>query len=225
MTTSYNPSRRFDPELAEALLRGAPQIVGQFILDLSDQSWWWSDELYAMHGFRPGEIMPTTALMIAHKHPEDRERVEDVLFAAVTTGEPFSSVHRIVDAQGRTRTLGVVGRGRLDRRTGETTHVSGYFIDLTTTQRELAQREATAAIRASSASRSTIEQAKGAVMAIYGLPADEAFDLMCHHSSVNNEPLRDLSRRLVAELTVGGGEGALRRADLDRFFEGKRPVR
>lgn len=225
MTTSYNPSRQFDPELADALLRGAPQVVGQFILDLSDQSWWWSDELYAMHGFRPGEILPTTALMLAHKHPEDRERVEDVLLDAITTGDPFSSVHRIVDAQGRTRTLGVVGRGRLDRSTGEPTHVSGYFIDLTTTQRELAQREATAAIRASSASRSTIEQAKGAVMAIYGLPADKAFDLMCHHSSVSNEPLRELSRRLVAELTAGGAERVLGRADLDRFFESTRPRR
>ena len=225
MTTSYNPARRFDPTLAEALLRGAPQPVGQFVLDLSDQSWWWSDELYAMHGFRPGDVMPTTALMLAHKHPEDRARVEDLLLVAAGTGEPFSSVHRIVDAQGRTRTLGVVGRGRVDRRTGETTHVSGYFLDLTTTQRELAQRDATAAIRASSASRSTIEQAKGAVMAIYGLPADEAFDLMCHHSSVTNEPLREMSRRLVVELTVGGSEGVLRREDLDRFFQGKRPVR
>ncbi|MNW58336.1 ANTAR domain protein [compost metagenome] len=178
-----------------------------------------------MHGFRPGDVMPTTALMLAHKHPEDRARVEEVLLVAAATGEPFSSVHRIVDAHGRTRTLGVVGRGRVDRRTGETTHVSGYFLDLTTTQRELAQRDATAAIRASSASRSTIEQAKGAVMAIYGLPADEAFDLMCHHSSVTNEPLREMSRRLVVELTAGGSEGVLRRDDLDRFFEGKRPVR
>ena len=225
MTTSYNPARRFELTLAEALLRGDPQPVGQFVLDLSDESWWWSDELYTMHGFRPGDVMPTTALMLAHKHPEDQARVEELLLVAASTGEPFSSVHRIVDAQGRTRTLGVVGRGRVDRSTGGTTHVSGYFIDLTTTQRELAQREATAAIRASSASRSTIEQAKGAVMAIYGLPADEAFDLMCHHSSVNNEPLRDLSRRLVDELTAGGVEGALLRADLDQFFQGKRPVR
>ena len=62
-------------------------------------------------------------------------------------------------------------------------------------------------------------------MAIYGLPADEAFDLMCHHSSVTNEPLREMSRRLVVELTAGGSEGVLRRDDLDRFFEGKRPVR
>jgi PAS domain-containing protein len=219
MTTSAHP---LDPELVDALLRGAPQPVGQFILDLTDETWWWSDDLYAMHGFRPGEIMPTTALMLAHKHPEDRDRVEDVLLTAAATGEPFSSVHRIVDAQGRTRTLGVVGRGRLDRDSGEMTHLSGYFVDLTTTQRELAQREATAAIRASSASRSTIEQAKGAVMAIYGLPPDEAFDLMCRRSSVTNEPLRELSRRLVAELTAGGGVRSMGRDELDEFFDGKR---
>jgi PAS domain-containing protein len=222
MTTSSHP---LDAELADALVRGTPQPVGQFILDLADHSWWWSDELYAMHGFRPGEIKPTTALMLAHKHPEDRDRVEEALLATLATGEPFSSVHRIVDAQGRTRTLGVVGRARIDPRTESTTHLSGYFVDLTLTQRELAQREATAAIRASSASRSTIEQAKGAVMAIYGLPAGEAFDLMCHHSSITNEPLRDLSRRLVDALTAGGGMRAMGRDELDDFFDGRKAGR
>ena len=98
MTTSYNLDRPLDVDLMEVLLAGTPQPVGQFVLTVDTEHWWWSDGLYEMHGFKPGEVTPTTELMIAHKHPDDRARVQAVLADACSSGNPFACVHRILDA-------------------------------------------------------------------------------------------------------------------------------
>ncbi|KZM36547.1 PAS and ANTAR domain-containing protein [Oerskovia enterophila] len=219
MTTSYNVARPLDADLMEVLLAGTPQPVGQFVLTVRTGEWWWSDGLYAMHGFEPGGVVPTTGLMLAHKHPDDRSRVESVLAQACSSGEPFACVHRILDANGHTRTLGVVGRGRKENETGEVVQVSGYFVDLTITQRTLAQREATESIRASAESRAVIEQAKGAVMTVYGMTENEAFDLLRHHSNVTNESLRSLARRLMESIAEGSDVSSPTPGDLDLFFE------
>lgn len=96
-----NDSAPFDEAVEAALAAGAKPPVGRYRLDLTTGRWVWSDEVYIMHGFQPGEIVPTTELMLSHKHPEDRARVDGVLRTAAETGEPFSSVHRIYDARGR----------------------------------------------------------------------------------------------------------------------------
>ncbi|KRC43030.1 PAS and ANTAR domain-containing protein [Oerskovia sp. Root22] len=223
MTTSYNLDRPYDADLIELLLSGNPQPVGQYIFSIHTGQWWWSDPLYQMHGFQPGDVVPTTELMLAHKHPDDRDRVQAVLGNAGKSGEPFACVHRIIDANGHTKTLGIVGRGRKEPGTDDISQLSGYFVDLTSTQRELAQRDANAAIAASSLSCAVIEQAKGAVMTVYAMTENEAIDLLRHHSSITNESVRHLARRLMTSLTEGSGTSAPTTEDLDLFFETPRP--
>ncbi|MEK8225956.1 PAS and ANTAR domain-containing protein [Oerskovia sp. M15] len=189
------------PALESILLAGGPQPVARYTLDVRSGTWWWSDELFVMHGFAPGEVVPTTELMLAHKHPDDLSRVKGVLAEVTRRGTPFSCTHRIIDAHGGTRTLGVVGQGDLDRETGRVTRVTGYFMDLTEAHGARVREEATAAIRASASHRAVIEQAKGAVMVLYGLSDDEAFALLRDHSSVTNEPVKELARRLLASMT------------------------
>ncbi|MFD6093794.1 PAS and ANTAR domain-containing protein [Oerskovia sp. NPDC060338] len=214
-----------DRRLEAVLLAGGPQPVARYVLDVPSQKWWWSDELFEMHGFAPGEVVPTTALMLAHKHPDDLARVEDVLADVTSTGAPFSCTHRIIDARGRTRVLGVVGQGDVDGVTGQVTRVVGYFMDLTEAQEALVQEQATRAINASAERRATIEQAKGALMVVYGLDDDEAFEILRHHSSITNEPVRDLAARLLDSF-VGGPAGTFpSREDLDHFFETPRQAR
>ncbi|GAA2230202.1 PAS and ANTAR domain-containing protein [Promicromonospora sukumoe] len=180
-----------------ALAPGHRAPVGRYRLDLVTGRWAWSDEIFEMHGFRPGEVVPTTELVLAHKHPEDRERVDHVLRNAAATGQPFSSLHRIVDAQGRTRTLAVTGQSRRDPDSGSITELYGYFIDVTKADREQAQREATASIRASAESRASIEQAKGVVMVTYGASEEEALQRLRTASNERNVALRDLAAGLV----------------------------
>ncbi|SDG20660.1 hypothetical protein SAMN04487781_4008, partial [Cellulosimicrobium cellulans] len=40
--------------------RDAGQKIGQFRLDLGTGTWWWSSETYRVHGFEPGDVVPTT---------------------------------------------------------------------------------------------------------------------------------------------------------------------
>ncbi|MBM7496146.1 PAS and ANTAR domain-containing protein [Oerskovia paurometabola] len=212
-----------DQGLVAALLAGGRQPVARYTLDVPAGRWWWSDELFEMHGFAPHEVVPTTQLMLAHKHPDDVTRVAGVLADVTRTGDPFSCMYRIVDATGRTRILGVVGQGDVDPETGEVTQVAGYFMDLTDSQEAFAQAHATRAVSASAARRATIEQAKGALMVVYGLDDDEAFEVLRHHSSVTNEPVRELAARLLGSLAGDHDGASLTREDLDHFFETPRP--
>ena len=212
-----------DQGLVAALLAGGRQPVARYTLDVPTGRWWWSDELFEMHGFAPHEVVPTTQLMLAHKHPDDVTRVAGILADVTRTGAPFSGMHRIIDATGRTRILGVVGQGDVDDSTGRVTQVTGYFMDLTDSQEAFAQAHATQAVTASAARRAAIEQAKGALMVVYGLDDEEAFEILRHHSSITNEPVRDLAVRLLASLASGTDGASLTREDVDHFFETPRP--
>jgi hypothetical protein len=184
-------------DIEKALAGGARPPVGRYRLDLATGEWAWSDEVYVMHGFEPGEVVPTTPLMLSHKHPDDRGRVDGMLQRAAATGQPFSSVHRIVDAGGKTRTLAVTGQGRRDPATGQVTELFGYFIDVTKAQREAAAREASASIQASSERRAVIEQAKGVLMVVHGIEEDEAIERLREASNRSNMALRDIASSLV----------------------------
>jgi hypothetical protein len=203
----------------EAVLAGGDRPpVGRYRLDLATGEWAWSDEVYVMHGFEPGQIVPTTPLMLSHKHPDDRARVDGILRRAAETGQPFSSVHRILDATGKTRVLAVTGQGRRDPGTGRVTELFGYFIDVTESQREAAARDATASIQASAARRAVIEQAKGVLMVVHGVDEEAAFELLREASNQANIAVRDIAYTLV-HLFSGPGVTVLpTREAIDEFL-------
>lgn len=192
-------------DLVEAPVRGRSQPVGGFRLDLATSRWTWTDEIFTMHGFLPGEVVPSTALALAHMHPEDRARAADILERACTDGAPFSSVHRVIDARGNLRVVGVTGQGRSDA-CGEIIELVGYFVDLSDSQREAVDREATEHIAAGAAGRASIEQAKGILMAGLHVTDDAAFALLRGRSNDTNIPLRTLAREFV-DVTRGGLHG------------------
>lgn len=77
-------------------------VVGRFKNWFGQRRWEWSDEVARMHGYAPGEVKPTTELLLSHKHPEDRGRME-ALIVSVEDGGAFSSRHRIIDTAGKVR--------------------------------------------------------------------------------------------------------------------------
>lgn len=108
------------------------RTVGSFRFWFADQRWEWSDEIFAMHGYTPGEIVPTTALLLAHKHPEDRAHVEEILAAAVRSGGSFSSHHRFIDTKGGEHQAMVIADRIIDD-TGTVIGTVSYYLDLTDT--------------------------------------------------------------------------------------------
>ncbi|WP_082974976.1 PAS and ANTAR domain-containing protein [Mycobacterium sp. 1245805.9] len=170
---------------------GEPQRVGRFRFFLDGQRWEWSDAVARMHGYEPGQVEPTTELLLRHKHPDDRERVADVL-DRVVNGKPFSSRHRIIDAAGHTHCVVVAGDRMLDD-TGELIGTSGFYVDVT----DSLHSDITHVLEAVADARARIEQAKGVLMSAYGISADRAFEILAWRSQETNLKVRDLAARFL----------------------------
>lgn len=179
---------------------------GPFRYNVVAKSWWWSDDLYRIHGFEPGDVVPTTDLFVRHKHPDDAAVATAIILNAFSSGEPFALWHRIIDARMRTRTVVSVGEGVYDE-AGELVEVRGYMVDVTGSKRSQTARDVDEAVRRSAESRGTIEQAKGIVMATLGVDADEAFSRLKRRSQNTNVKLRDLAHALIVTVDELRHEG------------------
>jgi PAS domain S-box-containing protein len=173
---------------------GDPQRVGRFRFFLSDRRWEWSDAVAQMHGYPPGAMTPTTELLLSHKHPDDRPRIA-ALLDRVLDGEPFSSRHRILDTTGHTHWVIVVG-DRMRDQAGAVVGTSGFYIDVT----EAVQSDVTSVVSQVVEARAQIEQAKGVLMAAYGITADRAFDILVWRSQETNIKVRELASRFLAAM-------------------------
>ncbi len=171
--------------------------VGAFRYFRADDRWEWSDAVAQMHGYEPQTAQPTTALVLSHKHPEDAAEVTLLIEAMSGHGQPFSSRHRIIDCAGRTRRVLVVGEQLRDD-AGEVIGSEGFYVDLSDLDDE---PSLDAAISRFTAHRSQIEQAKGILMAIYGIPAEHAFDILVWRSQETNTKLRTLVQQLIDDFT------------------------
>ncbi|MEN5074046.1 PAS and ANTAR domain-containing protein [Isoptericola cucumis] len=198
----------------------SPHLVGRFRVEPSTGRWAWSDEIYHLHGFEPHEVVPTTDLVLAHTHPDDREGFRDLLGSASRSGAAFSSVHRVVTAKRRELTVTVVGCARPAAAAARSTEMTGYFVDLTTAVAERARERAMADIRAAAASRGAIEQAKGVIAVLFDVEADHAFEMMRKASNDHNVPVRELAQQVV---DVVHRREIDRRAAIDLLLGVRRP--
>jgi PAS domain S-box-containing protein len=191
-----------------AMGTGEPQHVGRFRFYIDGQRWEWSENVERLHGYEPGSVTPTTELLLSHKHPDDRQQVAAVL-DKVVEGEPFSSRHRIIDTAGRTHWVIVVG-DRMRDDAGVAIGTSGFYVDVTDTM----QSDISAEVSKVAESRAEIEQAKGLLMAAYGITADRAFDILVWRSQETNIKVRQVAHRFIT--AMAGGLPADTRARVDR---------
>lgn len=188
-----------DDDFDRVVGAGDPQGVGRFRFWFADQRWEWSDEVARMHGYAPGQIEPTTELLLSHKHPEDRDRVEATIVTSVEDHAPFSSRHRIVDTGGTVRDVLVVSEPMFDA-SGQAIGTQGYYVDLTESvdreRRALLEEELPAVIER----RAAIEQAKGILMFVYRISAEQAFRVLAWRSQETNVKVHELAAQLVGDL-------------------------
>lgn len=173
--------------------------VGRFRFWFMGQRWEWSDEVAAMHGYQPGAVIPTTELVLSHKHPDDRAHVQDLLDHALHSAESFSSRHRFLDTAGREHDAIVVGDRMFDD-AGAVVGTEGYYIDLTDTFDEARQEILDETLPGLVEARAVIEQAKGVLMYVYRISAQQAFGLLQWRSQETNTKLRVLAAQLINEL-------------------------
>ncbi|WP_408639357.1 PAS and ANTAR domain-containing protein [Nocardia yamanashiensis] len=178
---------------------GPSPRTGSFRFWFATQRWEWSPELYRMHGYHPGEVEPTTELLLSHKHPDDRAHVAEAITRSITDGEPFSSRHRFIDTRGREHQVMVVA-DRISRDDGAPAGTSGYYIDLSDTLAETERETLDRLLPGMIEARAVIEQAKGVLMRLYRIDAEQAFKVLVWRSQETNVKLRDLATALIAEL-------------------------
>lgn len=206
--------------------RGTTARPGTFHLLGDGEALTWSEPVFHLHGFVPGDVVPSTSLMLAHCHRDDRPALEAVLRAApAPAGGPAdgrSVRYRLVDASGTERTVlavlapGIDPRHAARQQDGDGApagcdhagHALGLLVDLGAEIGASAARRADDMLAAAIASREVIDQAKGAAMLAYGVDGPAAFELLRWHSEHLNVKVRTLAERLLDVLPR-------RRADAD----------
>lgn len=185
-----------DP-VAQALVGGAPQLMGMFRFHFEGERWEWCDQVARLHGYEPGTVTPTTELVLAHKHPDDRNHIAATLDDILRNDGAFSTRHRIIDAQGNIRNVVVVANQLVDD-TGKVVGTEGFYVDITPSGRDH-QEALTAEVAKFSKNRAVIEQAKGMLMVIYGIDETTSFVMLRWRSQENNVKLRPLAQQIVTE--------------------------
>jgi PAS domain S-box-containing protein len=189
-----------DPSPAAA----TPLLAGQFRFYFADESWEWSAEAAQIHGYAAADMRPTTEQVMSHKHAEDHDKIAATLEQIRRTHGSFNTRHRIVDVQGQTHEIIVVGE-RLKDDEGNVVGTHGFYVDVTPAVHLLADAEAdqrrtvTEAVAEIAERRGVIEQVKGILMFIYRIDAEAAFALLAWRSQVTNTKLRGLAGQYLAE--------------------------
>ena len=191
--------------------------VGSFRFWFVAQRWDWSDEVARMHGYEPGAVVPTTKLLMSHKHPDDRAHVQDLLDYALRSEESFSSRHRFVDTAGNVHDAIVVA-DRMLNESGAVLGTAGYYIDLTDTFDETRQELLDEALPDLFENRAAIEQAKGVLMYVYRVSADQAFRVLQWRSQETNTKVRSLATQLLAEVATLPPQSAAVQSQIDHLL-------
>lgn len=193
----------------------APErITGRYRYDRSTQAWWWSPEMFTMHGLPASSPPPATDEYLRYQHAEDRARILEAIAAACGDGRAFALETRIVRADGRERAVVLVGEPQRDA-TGDVCAVEGMCVDITDCRppgsdadRARALAAEVEQMRAAMASRAAIEQAKGILMLLTGCGDQVAFDLLAHISSHTHRKVRD-----IAEVITRSAAGSMKLPD------------
>jgi PAS domain S-box-containing protein len=194
MSQHVEPQEEVSADQSDSLVSSS-ECCGTFRFFVDGQRWEWSDAVARMHGYEPGSVVPTTELLLQHKHPEDRPRVAAVL-DRVIKGGLFSSRHRIIDTAGRTHWVVVVGDS-MRNAAGNVIGTSGFYIDVT----EELQSDITTVLSETIEARARIEQAKGLLMTAYGISSERAFEILVWRSQQTNTKVRDLAGQFLTALT------------------------
>jgi hypothetical protein len=179
------------------------RLAGRFRGDLGTEQWWWSPELFDLHGIPQGSVQPSVELLLSHVHPDDRPGLQEALRRAATAAVSFAREHRVLRMDGQQRTALVVCEPECDA-AGIVTALSGLVIDVTGSahvpvpDEQVRQLETEVEqLRSAMASRAAIEQAKGILMLLMSCGDQVAFDLLAHISSHTHRKVRDVALSVI----------------------------
>ena len=196
----------------------------QMLANMGDYDWHietdtntWSDQLFRIYGYEPGQIMASYDVFMQHIHPDDQEKIRSVHQHAYATGEPYQMVERIIRPDGELRYLASNGQVVTDSN-GTPLRMRGTCIDITDRVRaEQAQEET--AVRLSQELQARRQAAELNDNVVQGLTAAsyaaELGDLERTKAYVA-ETLAKASK-MLDDLMLAGGDPDLTRQDAARL--------
>ncbi|WP_188544406.1 PAS and ANTAR domain-containing protein [Rhodococcoides trifolii] len=160
----------------------------------------WSDDLYEIYGYKPGELALTLEAVVEHCHPDERQRAQEVVANTIETGDRCLYAHRIVTKNGTLRDVVILGDAEYDA-DGAFVDVAGYVLDVTEHTDRVVTNRLGQELDGIVDARAVIEQAKGILMLAFGIDADKAFAVLAWQSQTKNVKLRHLACRIIADVT------------------------
>jgi PAS domain S-box-containing protein len=132
---------------SEASLAAAQRVahLGSWQRDLLDLDDWahnplrWSEEMFRLLGYNVGEVEPTRANFDRAIHPEDRDRMRELMSAAIRERRPYSTDYRILLPNGTERNLYSQAEIVYDEKTNRPSKIVGVVQDVT--ERKRAEQE------------------------------------------------------------------------------------
>ena len=91
-----------------------PRDHGRFRWEIHRGTSVWSDSVYRRYGYEPGDVVPSPALSLGHKHPDDLHGCVDALHAGMLADRLIVHEHRVVDVHGAVSPVVMVARGSRD---------------------------------------------------------------------------------------------------------------
>jgi hypothetical protein len=180
----------------------------------------WSDEMYRIHGYERGDIVPTLELGLSHVEPADRDAVRRFWDRVPRSGGPSSIYTSIRDLKGRLHKVLVSADLILDGT--EPVGAWALVADVTRSVHADQHRLANEAVAASALSRAVIEQAKGILMGRAGLDAAEAFGRISSYSQRTNRKVVVIAQEIIDRAVTLTRQGQHQSSDdalLDLFTE------
>ena len=142
--------------------------VGSWDLDVVTGTLYWSDETYRIYGFKPHEFVPTYEKFQAILHPEDHERVQKAVAAALSGATDYDIDFRFMRPDGQTGWIHCDGQVTHDGE-GKPIRFFGTQIDITE------RKQAEEALRENEAKYRRVSDNSPAVLYQFIMTPDGAF--------------------------------------------------
>jgi GAF domain-containing protein len=146
---------------------------------------------------RSGEVVRVSVAEVRDRWPEFVAAADGAEVASYLSAPLFidREYHGSLNLYGHDRH----GFGQLDAKLLEL-YTTAVEAALRTARRYMRVRETTEQLRTAMTSRAVIDQAKGILMAVRRIPADEAFAVLAEQSQQQNVKVRVLAERFVANI-------------------------
>jgi len=117
---------------SESKLARASQLahVGHWEWDMITNKFSWTDEVYHIFGYQPGEFEPTYEKIMEIIHVDDREKLETAIKDSVENCTPFNVQYRYIKPDGALAYGHVIGNVEFDS-AGKASKLGGAILDIT----------------------------------------------------------------------------------------------